>query len=284
MKEFFKKNGYYFLVIITIALVFSGFRIQFEDLSKANEHPENYPIFLLTVSMIGIYLIPFALGIRYLQKKFCISGKIIALSWIVGLTVTVLLGTEGNSALSFLLLQLNLSDEFLKAWGAAITAPFTEEISKGIAVLLVYLLCRKLTLKETLVSAWIAGAGFMVAEDIGYIYQTVFQGMESGFPVIFERISGAMGGHVIFTGLFATGLIILLSKNDQVPKGKALLWLISPVVLHFLWNSPIDFPGIINILGTIGLTLTYHMYKTIEALDEQCEPVMPEERAISEGI
>ncbi|MGC4441360.1 PrsW family glutamic-type intramembrane protease, partial [Streptococcus suis] len=78
-----------------------------------------------------------------------------------------------------------------------------EELSKGFAVLLVVLLCRRLNLKQGLTIGIIVGVGFEIVEDVIYVFQSVFQFHESGFATAIDRVASATVSHWLFASLFA---------------------------------------------------------------------------------
>ena len=62
-------------------------------------------------------------------------------------TLPIYLGGEGNYLISSALFSLKVPEEIINSWGAALTAPFAEEVAKGAVVLLIYWLCRGISLK-----------------------------------------------------------------------------------------------------------------------------------------
>ncbi|MFW5630767.1 MAG: PrsW family glutamic-type intramembrane protease, partial [Acetivibrio ethanolgignens] len=249
MKRFFIEKKHIILVTITLVFFFAGVSSQFIDLTKNNGHDDKYPIFLLAISMIGFYLIPMALGIYYLKKRWEVSDKPLVISWILGLSATGFLSTIFHMAIGFFWLNIiQAPQEFLNAWGGSVSAPFAEELAKYLVVLLVLYFAHEKSLKATWLSAIIVGLGFQIIEDISYTSVAVFQENTSGFSSLFERIAYSFGTHWVFTGLFAFGMLVLTRKKLLIPKWKGCIWAISSIALHFLWNSPIEFDGFDTIL------------------------------------
>ena len=170
MKTFLTKNRSNIVILILLILSISGLNADITALAKSNEHGNLYPTFFLATSLTLIYIIPFIVLTLYLKKRFNMPSPAFWMSWFFGLAIPANLGSLGNSGLSFILLNLNLPKEFIDNWGGALTAPFTEEISKGLVVLLIVLLLRQISLKSALVMGMIAGMGFQIVEDRFYIF------------------------------------------------------------------------------------------------------------------
>ncbi len=256
-------------VIITAALVFVGFHDYFIQFSEGNKPAALFPAFFAAAGAVLLYAVPVAFFIRYLARRLKVSGKVVLLSAILGFTLPLYLGSQGNSLISIVLFQLNVPKEILESWGAALTAPFAEEIAKGAVVLLVYFLYRKISLKDAFVAGMISGFGFQVLEDWAYIFQGTFGESNIGFSTAFERIAAALGGHMAFSIMFAVGLIALIEKGAEISKLKAFLLMAAPVVLHFVWNSPLDGDWVVPLLGSINLNLAYYVFTIVEHLDEK---------------
>ncbi len=268
MKKFINNYGYKLLVIVTVALVFLSFHDYFSQFSEGDRSAKLFPPFLTASSMVLLYAVPIAFFIRYLVNRLRISGKVVLLSFILGFTLPLYLGSMGNSLISFLLFWLKVPKGILDSWGAALTAPFTEEIAKGAVVLLVYLLCRGISLKEAFVSGMISGFGFQVLEDWAYIFQSTFGETNSGFSIAFERVSNALGSHMAFSIVFGVGLIALIKKGSAISRLKAFCFIIAPVMLHFIWNSPLEGDWVVPLFGSINLYLAYYAFTVVSSLDD----------------
>lgn len=155
-----------------------------------------YPLLFLTISLVALYVFPMILIIRYIAKHFDISKKVIHLSWILGITASFYFSGIGQTLLgAFGLFIVKPPQTFIQNWGAAVTAPFHEEFGKGLVVLLVLLLPKKLTLKNAVVSGMIVGLSFQIIEDGLYVFQQIFKSKADGFATLIERILHAGGTH-----------------------------------------------------------------------------------------
>ncbi|MDY3005960.1 PrsW family intramembrane metalloprotease [Anaerococcus porci] len=267
MKKFISKYGRNLLVAITLALVFVSFRDFFIQFSEKDKDVALFPSFLIASSIVLLYAIPIAFLIYYLVKKLNVSCKVVMLSFILGFTLPLYLGSLGNSLISMFLFFIKAPQTLLDEWGAALTAPFAEEIAKGIVVLLVYLLCKGISLKEAFISGMISGFGFQVFEDWAYIFQSTFGETNSGFTIAFERVSNALGSHMAFAIVFGVGLIALIKKSSVISRPKALCFIIAPVILHFIWNSPLEGDWVFLLIGSINLNLAYYVFTNVNNLD-----------------
>lgn len=268
MKEIINNNVHRLLIIITVALVFVSFRDYFIQFAEEGKAVELFPSFLTASSIVSLYAVPIAFLIYYLVKKLNVSGKVVLLSFILGFTLPLYLGSQGNSLISYFLFSIKAPQELLDVWGAALTAPFAEEIAKGTVVILVYLLCKGISLKEAFMSGMISGFGFQVLEDWAYIFQSTFGETNSGFLIAFERVSNALGSHMAFGIVFGVGLIALIKKSSAISRLKAFCFVIVPVILHFVWNSPIEGDWVFLLLGSIALNLAYYVFTNVNHLDE----------------
>ena len=163
------------VMLVLVFLVVAGISYLCQTLMVKKGANDLYQNFLLASSLLLIYFVPFVLIIRKIVQKVQLSKKEVILSALTGAFISTYLGILGNMQLSKLLIEMKLSKDFLSAWGAALTAPFTEELSNGFAVLLVVLLCRRLNLKQGLTIGIIVGVGFEIVEDVIYVFQSVFQ-------------------------------------------------------------------------------------------------------------
>ncbi|MFC3931562.1 PrsW family intramembrane metalloprotease [Streptococcus dentapri] len=271
MRKFFNKYRNNLILFITAILAISGMSLPFLEFAKSHGHADRYPQLLMTLPLLLIYIIPFALLTNYLRKRFDVPKTVFALTWFLALAIPVNIGSLGNEFLSLLLLKMNLSMQFLNEWGASLTAPFTEEIAKGIVVLLVVLLFRQTSLKTSLLLGIIAGMGFQIIEDSIYIQQTIFKNGGNGFVTAFERIAYAGLSHWVFSAIFAVGLIALCTKSKVISKKRAVFYLIAPVAIHFAWNSPLDFSGVNTVYGIISWMIVFSIFKIVDKLPKEDE-------------
>ncbi|HFI0402932.1 TPA: PrsW family glutamic-type intramembrane protease [Streptococcus suis] len=259
----------YFPILLASFGFVKGCQIIFEELATPNGMEAKYPLFLLTISVVALYIIPLVYFIRYLENRYAISKKVSQLSWILGLTAGVAFSDYGHTAIGYFLLEIvKVSDDFRYDWGAAISGPLAEEIGKGLTVLLVLLICRKMTLKHALVSGMIAGLSFQIVEDIMFTFRDMFIGKLDGFETIIGRVGQAGWTHWVFTLLFAIGLVALLTKNTGMSKAQGVFWIGASFGIHFLFNSPFNTGIFQTVFPILSILLGLLAYQTVEKLSE----------------
>lgn len=269
MKQLFKNYKTYLPVILATIGFVSGCKIIFGEFGKPNGMEDKYPLFLLTISLVAIYLLPLLFLTLYLAKRYQMSKKITNLSWLLGLTAGMAFSEVGHMAIGYFLLEIvKVSDAFRADWGAAVSAPFAEEFAKGLVVLLVLLICRKVTLKHALVSGIIAGLSFQLIEDCMFTFRDMFMGKLDGFETIIERVGQAGWTHWVFTMLFAIGLVALLTKDSGMSKAQGAGWLLASMGLHFLFNSPFNTGIFSTVFPVMSILLGLLAYQIVDKLPE----------------
>ncbi|HEL2110829.1 TPA: PrsW family intramembrane metalloprotease [Streptococcus suis] len=256
------------LILASLGFV-SGCKMIFDELAKPNGMDEKYPLFLLTISLVALYLLPLLVLIRHLENRYAISQKVSHLSWILGLTAGVAFSDYGHTAIGYFLLEIvKVSDDFRYDWGAAVSAPFAEEFGKALVVLLVLLIARKMTLKHALVSGIIAGLSFQIVEDIMFTFRDMFIGKLDGFETIIGRVGQAGWTHWVFTMLFAIGMVALFTKQKAMSTVQGLFWIAASIGLHFFFNSPLHTGILTTLLPMASVLLGLLAYRTVDQLTE----------------
>ncbi|HEM2832808.1 PrsW family glutamic-type intramembrane protease [Streptococcus suis] len=241
MKQFCAKHKMKLLIFLAVWSFFSGCKVLLTFFGKPDGMDGKYPLFFLTISLVALYVFPMILIIRYIAKRFDISKKVIHLSWILGITASFYFSGLGQTLLgAFWLFIVKPPQTFIQNWGAAVTAPFHEEFGKGLVVLLVLLLLKKLTLKNAVVSGMIVGLSFQIIEDGLYVFQQIFKSKADGFATLIERMLHAGGTHWAFSLAFAVGLVALVSKNSGMSKKQGFFWMLMAVLAHFFLNTPFN--------------------------------------------
>ncbi len=166
----------------------------------------------------------------------------LALAWGAGLAVLV--GGATTLLLEFTSgLVLGLSAEASDALGTALFAPVTEEIAKGLFVLLLFLLARHEfdDIADGIVYGGLVGLGFAVIEDVLYYAENIVEEGLASTGVLFLLRGVLTGfGHPLYTAMTGLGLGLAV----QVRSG-LLRWLLVPsglvlaILLHAAWNGAI---------------------------------------------
>ncbi|MBQ8039562.1 MAG: PrsW family intramembrane metalloprotease [Lachnospiraceae bacterium] len=127
---------------------------------------------------------------------------------------------------------------------ANIGGPLPEEIAKFI---IVYLIIRKINCKYILNGLLIGcavGAGFAAEESMGYAFsQLIDYGIDAMHDINFLRGWSSMGGHSVWSAMYGAALVY--AKKDEplkishIANKTVIIYWIIPLVLHFIWNTPI---------------------------------------------
>ncbi|OTP10748.1 hypothetical protein A5844_000882 [Enterococcus sp. 10A9_DIV0425] len=229
-------------VILFLFLLLAAIGIDYEinSIGLVNLSNENELFLLVAILLLSIYIIPASWLLFRYKNYFAISVYVLSISLFFGCFIPGWVAAYGNEAAKPIIDSVAHESSSLNAWISALTAPLVEETVKGAcAVGLIYLL-KKQRLSEVFFIGVCVGLGFQILEDISYIVNQAGDSMKEIFPQTLLRISGAISSHWAYTGLFVLGLFCLIHKNSGIPAKKGYLWLLSPIGLHFLWNSPLN--------------------------------------------
>ena len=145
-----------------------------------------------------------------------------------------------------------------------------EETAKLITVIF---FCRtikpKYILNGLLIGAAV-GAGFGVFETAGYAFQNMLGGVQNGMiiinwdtmmQVLFIRVTIALGGHVMWTALAGAAYVSVSQGRpfdfSYLANGAFLRIFIVSVVLHAVWDMPIDLKTDIPIVQMVLIILVW---------------------------
>lgn len=154
-------------------------------------------------------------------------------------------------------------------WGAAIAGPTTEEIAKGVGVLLILLVSprRPRTALDGFVIGAVVGLGFQVVENFGYTMNVAALEDDPGAGPLIEMfvIRGLIAGpfsHAVYTGIVGLGLGYLVTATSRSwlrRMSVAVLAFLGAYVAHWFWNSPLltaDL-GVLALLAKGAVTLGF---------------------------
>jgi protease PrsW len=227
-----------FILILAVALVFSLLlQANFAGLTPSG--------WVLSWVLLLIYAVPMFVLVYGLDlyEREPLSLVIGALLW--GAFAATSLSILANQGWALVVLDL-FSVETATEWVAALTAPFTEEILKGIGIVLIYLIARREIdgILDGFVYGAMVGLGFTVIEDVFYFVNQFggeVGGVLQGFFV--RVVVSGLYGHVLYTGLFGIGVAYFVSRRGQTSIRRRLviaaLFILAGMFAHFLWNSPL---------------------------------------------
>ncbi len=141
---------------------------------------------------------------------------------------------------------------------ASFSAPFIEEATKGLAVLLVFLFLRREFdgVLDGIVYAGLVALGFATVENVLYYGRAVAKEGFGGLLIVFV-LRGVLGpfGHAVYTAMTGIGLGLARQSHNTAVK------LVAPVIgfslaafLHFLWNT------LAGVVGGAGFFILYFIF------------------------
>lgn len=123
--------------------------------------------------------------------------------------------------------------------GAVLIAPVTEEVLKGLGVLLIFWLARREFngVTDGIVYAGIVAAGFAFVENIVYLGTTYVEAGPGGMAAIFVmRCLVSPFAHPMFTVCLGLALGLVAHRRRWSSAWIVLLGLAAAIFLHALWN------------------------------------------------
>ncbi|WP_306370791.1 PrsW family intramembrane metalloprotease [Nocardiopsis sp. CC223A] len=195
-----------------------------------------------------------------------LAASLVAVLW--GLTAATGGALLANSALTGVWSK-TLGLEFSAVWGAAMTAPFNEELFKLAGIVLVAVAFPRSVrgpIDGFIVGA-LVGLGFEVTENLIYGLNTVIQagGVNGG-----EAVAQSMVVRVFLTGLgshwamsaVAGTAVGLLAAAGWLPSGRRALGaaalVLTAMAMHWLFDSPLP-AGVVGIVVKVLIDFTIAM-------------------------
>ena len=174
----------------------------------------------MTILLLVPYAIPVIAIIYYLDlyEREPISILVAALLW-GGIAATTL-SMYTNTPLMEVIFKLTGDADFTNDWSAALTAPFVEELFKGLAVVLLVAIARNELddILDGFVWGAMVGIGFLLVEDVFYFVRAFAEtgSMVSVFQMFLIRILGAGPySHFLYTGLTGMGIAYYVIRTDR---------------------------------------------------------------------
>ncbi|MFE3544284.1 PrsW family intramembrane metalloprotease [Nocardia sp. NPDC059177] len=178
---------------------------------------------------------------RYARQPVGIA--VAAFAW-GGFAATWVMAADANDALRALYAKA-FGQRWALDWSAGLVAPFTEEIAKGVGLLLLITLAPRLvrTAFDGFVLGAYLGLGFQIIEDIAYAMNsaaTQFGTNQIGAEAstIWLRMVVGVAAHILYSAIFCAGLVYLLGRPAEPRRiGRGLALMVTAMVLHGLWDS-----------------------------------------------
>lgn len=214
--------------------------------------------FILAI-LLGFVPMFFLAAIMYWLDRYEKEPKILlagVFAW--GAVVAVIGALVLQLAAGQLVLTLTGSSLLEEITSASLFAPVTEEILKGMAVLLVFLFFRHEfdSILDGIVYAAVAALGFAATEDALYYFGAYLEGgFGSLFILFFLRFVIFGWQHAFFTAFFGIGLAITRQSNHMMVKIIApFIGLLLAILAHSLHNSILTLlPGLAGLSIAVGI-------------------------------
>jgi len=195
------------------------------------------------VVWFAVYGLAIAWIINRLDRYSPIPGKVRLLAFLWGgVAATFALAIHYNQAI-FAILTKTGGISFSHDWRAALSAPISEEIAKGLAVVVLIGIAPRIirTANDGFIVGAFAGLGFQLFEDVIYVLQSSQAGFGQSGPgmnTAFTRTLLGFSGHWMWTAIFSAGVVYLIGRPMQPPRrGLGILMMLLTPLGHFLWNG-----------------------------------------------
>lgn len=222
--------GFAILVMVFLALCVTG--IMFFSLG---------PIAAVIAAVVAftpamLYLVPFVFLDRYDPEPFWLLALAFAWGALAAVVFSFLLNTFFGAVV-----VLAVSPDAGQAAAAVISAPFVEEGSKGIGLLILLIFFRRYfdDVLDGIVFAGMIALGFSTVENVLYYGQALIGGGFPALAVIFV-MRGILSpfAHVTFTSMTGIGCgIARESHNRLIRYIMPAVGYFGAVTLHMIWNG-----------------------------------------------
>jgi RsiW-degrading membrane proteinase PrsW (M82 family) len=196
------------------------------------------------VLAFAIYTIPWLVLLAYHNRYTRQPGSLLlaAFGWGAA-AATFWIALPANGALLSLYGKA-FGQAWVNDWGAGLTAPINEEIGKGLGLILLLGLARKLVRSPfdgLIIGAYI-GLGFQISEDVLYAFNNTATNfgadqVGSAWQIVLVRSATGLFGHVLFSAVFCSGVMWLLGRGDHPRRLRGLLLMLAAMIAHGCWDN-----------------------------------------------
>jgi RsiW-degrading membrane proteinase PrsW (M82 family) len=224
------------LLLVVSGAAFTAMCTGFEVLFRLITQPIVAIVAAFTTLMLGI---PYFFVIRWMDRNDPepLPLALSAVGWgaVMATAVSGIVNTTFQGGAT----QLTGDEALASQLSASLSAPFIEELSKGLALTAIYVFFSKHfdnVLDGVVYGAWI-GLGFATFENWSYYCDTGSVGGVLALTVV-RGFVASLGTHTAFTALTGAGI-----GAFRVLRSGVVRWLIPPLALgfamfaHFSWNT-----------------------------------------------
>lgn len=200
--------------------------------------------------------VPYGLLILWLDRNEKEPPYLIGMAILWGAVVATMVSMLVNDSFAVVTAEVVGDTMVAQALTASFSAPFIEELSKGMAVLFIFLLFREEFdgVLDGILYGALVGLGFATVENVIYYFDAGYSagGAEMVKLAWARGILGGIGTHCAYTGIIGCGLGLV-----RVLRTGFARWLLVPLFwglamfAHFAWNT---FCGLFWIEGSELLT------------------------------
>jgi RsiW-degrading membrane proteinase PrsW (M82 family) len=232
--------------------------------------------------IVGSFAVPFTTMVMFLEVNAFRNISV------YNVMKYFLIGGCASLVVTLFLFSLDLVDSDLSSTWGAMMVGVIEEVGK---LIIVYVLIRKLTSCNYILSALLVGAcvgaGFAAFESAGYALRPIVEisnlagayGVDIPTDVMMDRVTSSIylrgllapGGHVAWAAISGAALIIAKGSgpltSDVFSSNRFWKIFAIPVVLHGLWDAPL-FMGYLKLIGLIVLVWIVVLILINMGLDE----------------
>jgi RsiW-degrading membrane proteinase PrsW (M82 family) len=204
----------------------------------------------LALVLWAVYTLPFFLVIWRLDLLEPEPVPFLAAAFVWGGVVATSIAAVANDATATIIAKAG-GTEFARDWTSAIAGPSTEEVLKGLGVVIVVLVASRQvsSLVDGLVYGATVGLAFQVVENFLYCIKQIaraqFLNTDSIDAVsdvfVVRGVFGGLWSHAVYSAIVGLGIAYFVVRRDESSVRRLAVaggLLLAACGLHFLWNSP----------------------------------------------
>ena len=214
------------LTIFSLGCVF----VIFTDATVTNFKEGKPEVLLLSLIAAPVLALPYFLVIMWLDRNEKEPPHLILSAFLWGAVIAVGISCVFNSYFGSI---------FGGQLTASFSAPFIEEVTKGAALLVIYLFFKKDfdNVMDGIVYGAVVGLGFAAVENFMYYSRTPDIDQATNL-IILRGVIGSIGSHACYTALTGIGLgLFRVKRAGKLRYLFPIAGLMLAMFVHFAWNT-----------------------------------------------